>query len=267
MEAIESYVSQTISHPLLTAEEELDTAKAIRKAHFKKKRAEAREKLINSNLRIVIKMAYSFNRFCKMPLMDLIGAGNEGLVKAVDNFNPEGYQTKFSTFAFSLIRQSISKAIMREDRAVYVPSHILAKGKQYKALKEIEDITDEEIMEELNVSVKVLSKIKMAKVQDISLDQEKYVDDCGVSTTYKDVIADPKAVSAEKLTYNAERDEALEKGISKLNPLEQDIIRAIFFKDKKLREVAIKHGVSPEAIRQRKEKALKKLRWTMKDYR
>lgn len=267
MNSIENYIAEVVSHPLLSAKEEREIAKIIKTAKNKKDKAVARERLINSNLRLVIKLAYSFHRFCKTPIGDLIGAGNTGLVKAVDQFNPEKYATKFSTFAFPLIRQRISQEAFGNDREVYIPRHILNKMKQYNNLSHTEEISDKEIMEKLDVSENILTKIKMAKSGSISLDQNISVEEGGKVVTYKEIIEDPSAIKANDQAFYDEKEEALKDAISKLNPVEQDIIRSIFFCDKKQREIANKYGVSSEAIRQKKEKALKKLRWHMRKYK
>ena len=112
------YLSEIGVSPLLTASEEVKFARRIRKGD-----ESARHRMIESNLRLVVKIARSYvNR--GLPLLDLIEEGNLGLIHAVKKFDPErGF--RFSTYATWWIRQTIERAIMNQSRTVRLPIHVI----------------------------------------------------------------------------------------------------------------------------------------------
>lgn len=112
------YLSEIGNSPLLTAEEEKAFARKVQRGD-----ESARQRMIESNLRLVVKIA---RRYCNrgLPLLDLIEEGNLGLIHAVKKFDPErGF--RFSTYATWWIRQTIERAIMNQSGAVRLPIHII----------------------------------------------------------------------------------------------------------------------------------------------
>lgn len=112
------YLDEIGVSPLLTADEEKDLARRAQAGD-----ASARQRMIESNLRLVVKIA---KRYCNrgLPLLDLIEEGNLGLIRAVEKFDPErGF--RFSTYATWWIRQTIERGIMNQSRTVRLPIHIL----------------------------------------------------------------------------------------------------------------------------------------------
>ena len=126
MDPIRAYIKDVRRIALLTPEEEIDLAKKFKKGDFS-----ARDKLIRSNLSLVISIAKRYMNF-GMPLLDLIEEGNIGLMKAVERFNPrKGF--RFSTYAAWWIRQSVTRAIFDQSRTVRLPvymSELISKWKK-----------------------------------------------------------------------------------------------------------------------------------------
>ncbi len=118
VDATRQYLSEIGASRLLTAEEEISLAREIRDGN-----EAARKRMIESNLRLVVKIARRYlNR--GLPLLDLIEEGNLGLIHAVGKFDPErGF--RFSTYATWWIRQTIERAIMNQARTVRLPIHII----------------------------------------------------------------------------------------------------------------------------------------------
>ena len=134
MNTFRKYLIEIGRYPLLTAQEELDLAYAYRNGDLA-----AREKLINSNLRLVVNIAKNYKNQ-HLSIADLVVEGNVGLMTAVDKFNPDlGY--RFSTCATPWIKQAISKAITDKGRNIRIPAHIyqlLSKYRQVVAKLEVE---------------------------------------------------------------------------------------------------------------------------------
>ena len=129
MEAIRTYLKEIRSTPLLTAKEEIELSKRVKKGD-----RHARERMIRSNLRLVINIAKRYGHL-GIPLMDLIEEGNMGLMKAVEKFNPrKGY--RFSTYAAWWIRQSITRSIAEQGKMIRVPVYINELMTKWKKVSE-----------------------------------------------------------------------------------------------------------------------------------
>ena len=245
---------------LLTAEQE--TALGRRARHGC---AESRERLITTNLRLVVSVA---KRFAGkgVPLHDLIQEGNLGLLKAVDRFDPErGY--RFSTYATWWIRQAVSRGLASQGRAVRLPVH--AGESLHKALSESARLrqilgrepSPEEIGQGLGLTGPQVSRIMNAAIDPLSLDSP--VSDVEGSTL-GDVISDG--------AHGRPDDEALgrlsrievERLLMNLSDRERDVVRLRFgFADDRphsLEEVARALSVTRERVRQIEKASLSKLR-------
>ncbi|MBI3097114.1 MAG: sigma-70 family RNA polymerase sigma factor, partial [Planctomycetes bacterium] len=116
--AVETYLRDVKEVPLLTAAEEVDLARRI-----KKRDRRARERMIRANLRLVVSVAKMFaNR--GLPLLDLIEEGNLGLLKAVDRFDPRR-KCRFSTYATWWIKQAVRRALANTAKTVRIPSYMV----------------------------------------------------------------------------------------------------------------------------------------------
>jgi len=119
------YLSQVGFSPLLTPEEEVDYGRRVKRGD-----KEARRRMIESNLRLVVKIAKRYGN-CGLPLLDLIEEGNIGLIRAVEKFDPNrGF--RFSTYATWWIRQSVERALMNQSRTVRLPGHVVKEINECK---------------------------------------------------------------------------------------------------------------------------------------
>ena len=138
LDATRLYLSEIGFSPLLTAEEEVHYARQIAKGSD-----EARKRMIESNLRLVVKIARRYlNR--GLALLDLIEEGNLGLIRAVEKFDPErGF--RFSTYATWWIRQTIERAIMNQTRTIRLPIHVVKEINIYlRAARHLAQTLDHE---------------------------------------------------------------------------------------------------------------------------
>src|SRR2546423_2696452 len=145
-DALQLFLNELHRYPLLTAEEEVELAKRIERGD-----AEAKERMINSNLRLVVSLARKYQGH-DLPLLDLIQEGILGLIRAVEKFDwRRGY--KFSTYATFWIRQAIQRGIANKSRTIRVPVHIGQRERKIaRVSRELRaqlgrEPTDEEIAE------------------------------------------------------------------------------------------------------------------------
>jgi RNA polymerase primary sigma factor len=117
---LERYLRQIGRIRLLTPGQEIELAVKIKKGDTK-----ARERMINSNLRLVVTIAHDYANF-GLPLLDLISEGNIGLTKAVERFDPDK-GAKLSTYAIWWIKQSIKRALANQGKTVRLPVHLVEK--------------------------------------------------------------------------------------------------------------------------------------------
>src|SRR5690554_3091140 len=158
MDATQLYLSEIGYSPLLSAEEEVHFSRLALKGD-----AKARARMIESNLRLVVKIARRYtNR--GLALLDLVEEGNLGLIRAVEKFDPErGF--RFSTYATWWIRQTIERAIMNQTRTIRLPIHVVKELNTYlRAARELAQTLDheptaEDIAEKLDVSVDDVSRM------------------------------------------------------------------------------------------------------------
>ncbi|HOK89120.1 MAG TPA: RNA polymerase sigma factor RpoD/SigA [Candidatus Hydrogenedentes bacterium] len=157
-----AYLRDISRIPLLTPQDEYQLARQLRKPG--KRGAEAREKLIRANLRLVVSVAKRYLHY-GMPLADLIEEGNIGLMKAVDRFNPER-GCKFSTYATWWIRQAVTRALSNQGRTVRVPVYITENLGRYRRV--VDKLRSElgrepqadEIAREMNLSVEDVTRLE-----------------------------------------------------------------------------------------------------------
>lgn len=221
MTNLKRYLIEIGKYPLLTAEEE----KALATAYKTDGDMKAREKLINSNLRLVVKIANQYQN-AHLTAEDLIMEGNQGLLIAVEKYNPElGY--KFSTCAVPWIKQSIGKAIVEKGRNIRTPAHIYQLLAKYRAV--INDFaikgikpTDGDIAKRLGIEVEKIADLKKLKYDTLSLDAPLGEDG---EDTIGDLQADGKT---ETPTQYVEKNLLHDKIISvlkKFKPRNQQIIK------------------------------------------
>lgn len=230
-----------------------------------KKAQEAKQQLIQSNLRLVVSIAKKYtNR--GLQFLDLIQEGNIGLMKAVDKFEYQrGY--KFSTYATWWIRQAITRAIADQARIIRIPVHMIETiNKMVRAMRSLiqklgRDPTPEELSEATGMPVeKVVKVLKIAK-EPLSLETPVGKDE---DSTLADFIEDHRFVSPQHQVSNLNLQEQTRKILSALSPREEKVLRMRFGigepTDHTLEEVGLSFNVTRERIRQIEAKALRKLR-------
>ena len=255
----EIYLKETGQDPLLTAEEELFYAKRVKAGD-----SYAKDKLICSNLRLVVSIAKNYVGR-GLEFADLIQEGNLGLMKAVEKFEPDlGY--RFSTYATWWIRQGILRAIADTGRAVRVPVHTQENFNKIKketdALKHElgREPSLEEVAEKVEMSKKELEEIITCMQEILSLSTPiKKDDDLTIGDRIQEDALGPEESAIQK---------ALQKNVQEilkvLNDRENLVISARYgiggSQPKTLEYVGKKLGVTRERVRQIEAKAMRKLK-------
>jgi len=259
-DSLRTYLREIGRHRLLNGTEEIELGRAVRDGNI-----EARRRLIQSNLRLVVSIAKRYNNR-GLSFQDLIQEGGVGLIRAVEKFDPErGY--KFSTYATWWVRQAITRALADKSRGIRVPVHVgETMSKLRKIVREFFDEhgrkpSVEEIVDRSGIAKdKVVLTIGAFRDQ-LSLDA-KLRDES--ETLLADMIEDksrplPESAAEENLLSSQVR--AL---LSRLSDREQDIIQFRYGPNcespKSLEELSHILGVSRERIRQIECRALKKLK-------
>src|ERR1044071_6403117 len=167
--AFHLYLREVGQSKLLTPKEEIALAKRIQKGD-----AKAREEMIKSNLRLVVKIARDYEDY-GLPMLDLINEGNMGLMKAVERFDPRK-GAKLSTYASWWIKQSIRRALANQSKTIRLPVHVVDKVAHLRRaevkLRETldRDPTDEELAHELQIKPRQVELYRRASRAPVSLD-------------------------------------------------------------------------------------------------
>ncbi len=282
------YLEEIARTPLLDAQREVELAKTIEAGLFaaqllaeggrKPKNAtteelqwlvaegeRATEEFLTANLRLVVSIARKYGRSA-MPMLDLIQEGNTGLIRAVEKFDyAKGF--KFSTYATWWIRQAITRGIAQQSRVVRLPVHVVEEINQVaNARRDLTRLLGREpepveIAEELGIEEsRVIDLLDWGR-DHVSLDAP--IDEDG-DTSLGDLVVSQTATSVDDNMMDAETVELIAKMIDSLDEREADIIRSRFGlsdgRQQKLNDVAKRHGISAERVRQIERQALAKLR-------
>ena len=258
--AVKIYLREIGQFKLLTPQEEIDLA-----ARIKKGDREARTLMISANLRLVIKIAHDYANL-GLPLLDLVSEGNIGLMRAVERFDP-AKGGKLSTYAAWWIKQSIKRALANQSKTIRLPVHLVDKiSKMNRVASQLSEElgrepTDDELAEEVGLSPRSVSQLKMASIRPASLNAPINVDD---STELGDLVGDEDARTPFEFLRDRNLRDELPELLAILDPRERTIIFQRFGLDgarpKTLEEVGKKLGVTRERIRQVQNIALVKLR-------
>ena len=259
-EPIKMYLREIGQIPLLTYEEEISLAQKVLEND-----EEAKQKLIESNLRLVVSIAKKHtNRGLKM--LDLIQEGNMGLMKAVEKFEYEkGF--KFSTYATWWIRQAITRAIADQGRTIRIPVHMIETINKIKKESRIilqetgKEATAEELAKKLEIPVDKVKSILEMNQDPISLETPVGSEE---DSELGDFVEDDKFLNPYDATTRVLLKEQLDGVLKTLSEREEMVLRYRYGLDdgspKTLEEVGKIFNVTRERIRQIEVKALRKLR-------
>jgi RNA polymerase nonessential primary-like sigma factor len=270
---LQTYLREIRRAPLLTPQQEYDTAVLARAGDFP-----ARQRMIEHNLRLVVSIAKNYLGR-GLPMTDLIEEGNLGLMHAIGKFEPErGF--RFSTYASWWIRQNIERAIMHQARLVRLPVHVVRELNQVlKARRALESMPNdgsdgdrpvrvEDVAAAGGRPVREVSELLRFAEQPTSLDApiERHPSDAG-SESMLDSVADDGASDPMSLTLSNEVDRLLEHGLDELNEREREVLAGRYgLRDREpetLEVLAERLGLTRERIRQIQQEALLKLKRRM----
>ena len=260
LDATRLYLNELGSSKLLTADDEKHYGRLALKGD-----AAARKKMIECNLRLVVKISRRYlNR--GLPLLDLIEEGNLGLIRAVEKFDPErGF--RFSTYATWWIRQTIERAIMNQTRTIRLPIHIVKEMNGYlKARRQLAQRLDydpsaEDIAIHLDKPVKTVEKMLKLNERVTSVDvpygQES-------DKPLVEAISDESTPGPTEILQNDGLQENLGEWLDQLNEKQREVICRRYglrgYENSTLEQVAKELGVTRERVRQIQMDALKRMR-------
>lgn len=255
-DAFSMYMKEVFSYAPLSIEENKDLARAYRMGDFK-----AKEKMINGNLRLVVNVAYKYrSRITHLQILDVIQEGNLGLMRAIEDYDPE--VGAFSTYAMWWIKQAITRSISDKESEIRKPVHIQERLTRYFRLLEEnkgKKFSDKELCKLLDVSQEVLDNIKhSASINTFSMNQTTGDDDetelgsflASPSDSYSDV--DEKMASRNLFLVMKEY----------LNDCEYYVLfhRILDNPQWTLEQLGDSLGVTRERIRQLEAKVLRKVK-------
>ena len=259
-DATRLYLNEIGFSPLLSAEEEVYYSRLAQKGD-----EQGRRRMIESNLRLVVKIARRYiNR--GLALLDLIEEGNLGLIRAVEKFDPErGF--RFSTYATWWIRQTIERAIMNQTRTIRLPIHVVKELNSYlQAARRLAQSLDhepnaEEIAELLDKPLKDVKRMLKLNERVTSVDVPIGRDS---DKSLIDAIPDENNPDPSDLLQDADVLANLELWVAQLSEKQREVVERRFglhgYKISTLEEVGTEIGVTRERVRQIQMDALKRLR-------
>lgn len=263
LDATQLYLNEIGFSPLLTAEEEVYFSRLALKGD-----AKARQRMIESNLRLVVKIARRYqNR--GLALLDLIEEGNLGLIRAVEKFDPErGF--RFSTYATWWIRQTIERAIMNQTRTIRLPIHVVKELNIYlRAARELaqkleHEPTAEDIAHSLDCPVADVNKMLRLNERIASVDTPLSGEG---EKGLLDIIADESEIGPEGILQDDDLRERLLGWLDSLTAKQKEVLARRFgllgYEPATLEDVGAEIGLTRERVRQIQVEALRRLREMM----
>nr|WP_232819373.1 RNA polymerase sigma factor RpoS [Saccharospirillum mangrovi] len=260
LDATQMYLNEIGFSPLLSPEEEVYFARLARKGE-----PAGRKRMIESNLRLVVKIARRYlNR--GLTLLDLIEEGNLGLIRAVEKFDPErGF--RFSTYATWWIRQTIERAIMNQTRTIRLPIHVVKELNVYlRAARELtqkldHEPTAEDIAELLERPVEDVKRMLALNERVTSVDTPLGPNS---EKSLLDTIADEKSADPSETLQDENLRTSIDGWLDELSEKQREVVARRFglrgFETSTLEEVGREIGLTRERVRQIQVEALRRLR-------
>ncbi len=258
-DALQLFLNEAGRWPLLTKEEEVELAKRIERGD-----AEAKERMINSNLRLVVSIAKRYQGH-GLSLLDLIQEGIIGLIRAVEKFDwRKGF--KFSTYATWWIRQAVQRGVANKSRTIRIPVHIvdreqkIARAERALAPKLGRQPTDEEVAKQAKLPLKQLHEVRQAARAITSLDRPVGTDN---DAAFGDLLDSGQAAPEEELTVSLEQ-EVLRRAVAQLPEREQEVVKRRYGLNgdrdpASLEAIGRELGLTRERVRQIEASALEQL--------
>ncbi len=257
-DAMALFLREVARHPLLTAQQEVDLAKRIERGDL-----QAKEQLVNSNLRLVIANARKYQGL-DLPLLDLIQEGILGLIRASEKFDyRRGY--KFSTYATFWIREAIQRGIANRARTIRIPVHIGQRERRIdRAQRELtarlgREPTDEEVAEAARLSTREVREARQAARVVTSLDRPVGEEE---ETPLGALLESGERTPEEEVEISL-RSDAVRHALDRLPEREREVVRLRYGIDgddpTPLREAGRRLGISAEEVRRLERRALEEL--------
>jgi RNA polymerase primary sigma factor len=258
-DALQLFLNEAARYPLLTAQEEVELAKRIERGD-----REAKDRMINSNLRLVVSIAKKYQGH-GLSLLDLIQEGIIGLIRAAEKFDwRRGF--KFSTYATWWIRQAVQRGVANKSRTIRIPVHIaereqkLNRAERDLRTKLERDPTDEELSRATKISVKHVREVREAARAVTSLDRP--VGEEG-NASLGDLFAGEDAPLEEEVAVSLQ-EETLHRALGELPEREREVLKLRYGLDgdqdpKSLEEIGRLLGLTRERVRQIESRALQQL--------
>jgi RNA polymerase primary sigma factor len=258
-DALQLFLNEAGRWPLLTAEEEVELAKRIERGD-----KHAKERMINSNLRLVVSIAKRYQGH-GLSLLDLIQEGIIGLIRAVEKFDwRRGF--KFSTYATWWIRQAVQRGVANKARTIRIPVHIadreqrMARAERELAAKLGRQPTEEEIARHAKLLMKQVREVREAARAITSLDRPIGE---GNEGAFGDLMAGEQPPPEEELTVSLEQD-VLRRAVAQLPDREREVVKLRYGlngdrKPSSLEAIGRQLGLTRERVRQIEAHALEQL--------
>ena len=260
--ALKVYLREIADYPQLTFEQEKQLAQAIEQGD-----AEAKKRLIQANLKLVVTVARKAIHMSSLPIIDLIQEGNLGLMIAAEKYNYRlGY--RFSTYATWWVKQSMFKAISEQSHCMKIPVYIqetLSKYSKVKSQMEQEandTVKTEDVAKKMNIAPDKIEMFLSAYTKTISIENGLERND-GKELNVADILADDTTLISENIEYQSLKND-INNVISTLKEREQEVVKMRYGLDDSerftLEEIGNLYGVTKECIRQTELRALKKMK-------
>jgi RNA polymerase primary sigma factor len=258
-DALQLFLNEVSRHRLLTAEEEVELAKRIERGD-----QEAKERMINSNLRLVVSLAKKYQA-SQLSLLDLIQEGILGLIRAVEKFDwRRGY--KFSTYATWWIRQAIERGVANKARTIRMPVHVLQRERKLDRAERALAIelgrppTDEEVAKAAKVPLKQVREVREAARVLTSLDRPVGEEE---ETTLGELFESGEP-DVEETVQVSLREDAVRRAVSELPDSEREVVKLRYGLDgdpdpKSIEEVVRRLDMSRESVKRLESRALRRL--------